>query len=182
MGCLGLRALYRSAVRPTKETRCNRGKRNFVLAPRTRIVGHSEETPMPFAVALLCHPAGAYVCLVTALAAFVFTCHARSFVPAFTTASAAALTTLAFLQVPPDLAGPALLALGVALLQAELLVPTYGAALVAGCAACIAGSWRLLAAAPLLPPEARLAFALGGTALILVAVLRGFRLRTLGAR
>ncbi len=137
---------------------------------------------MPFAVALLCHPAGSYACLVTALAAFVYACHTRKFVAAFTATSATALTTLAFLQVPPELAGLALVAAGVALLQAELLVPTYGATLVAGCAACVAGSWRLLAAATPLPPAVRLALALAGTAALLATVLRAFRLRTLPMR
>jgi len=140
---------------------------------------------MPFAVALLCDPAGAYACLVTTLAAFTFACHTRAFVPAFTAASAAALTTLAFLQIPPDTTGVALVALGVALLQAELMLPTYGAALVAGCAAGIAGSWRLLAAAadaaPALPAPLRFALAIVGTSVLLAAVLRGFRLRTRGA-
>jgi membrane-bound ClpP family serine protease len=141
---------------------------------------------MPLAVALLCHPAGAYACLVTALAASVYACHTCAFVPAFTAVSAAALTTLAFLQVPPDFAGVALVALATVLLQAELVLPTYGAALVSGCAAGIAGSWRLLAAAaeaePALPAAARLAIALAGTLALLAAVLRGFRLRTLGTR
>lgn len=141
---------------------------------------------MPFAVALLCHPAGAYACLVTALAAFVYACHTRTFVPAFTAVSAATLTTLAFLQVPPDAAGVALVALAAVLLQTEFVLPTYGAALAMGCAAGIAGAWRLLAAAaeatPTLPAAARLAIALAGTLTLLAAVLRGFRLRTLGTR
>jgi membrane-bound ClpP family serine protease len=141
---------------------------------------------MPLAVALLCHPAGGYACLVTALAAFVYACHTRTFVPAFTAVSAAALTTLAFLQVPPDAAGVALVALATVLLQAEFVLPTYGAALAAGCTIGIAGSWRLLAAAaeaaPALPAAARLTIALVGTVTLLAAVLRGFRLRTLGTR
>ncbi len=141
---------------------------------------------MPIAVALLCHPAGAYACLVTALAGFAYACHVWRFVPAFTAASAAALTTLAFLQVPPDAAAVALVALGTVLLQAEFVLPTYGAALATGCAAGIAGSWRLLAAAaeatPALPAPLRLAIAIAGTLTLLAAVLRGFRLRTLGTR
>jgi membrane-bound serine protease (ClpP class) len=134
---------------------------------------------MPLAVALLCHPAGAYACLVTTLAAAVYAWHTRRFVPAFTAASAAALTALAFLQLAPDMAGVALVVLGAALLQAELVLPTYGAALVAGCAASIAGSWRLLAALPN-SASVRLALAIAGTAALHAAVLRGFRLRTLG--
>jgi membrane-bound ClpP family serine protease len=140
---------------------------------------------MPIAVALLCHPAGAYACLVTTLAAFVYAYHTHRFVPAFTAASAAALTALAFLQMPPDPVGVALVAAGAVLLQMELVLPTYGAALVTGCTAVVAGSWRLLAAAasaaPALPAALRLAIALAGTLTLLAAVLRGFRLWTLRA-
>jgi hypothetical protein len=50
----------------------------------------------------------------------------------------------------------------------------------------IAGSWRLLAAAaeaaPALSAAPRLTIALAGTVTLLAAVLRGFRLRTLGKR
>lgn len=138
---------------------------------------------MPFPVALLAHPAGAYACLVASLAAFVYAWHTRTFVPAFTAASAAILTALAFLHAPPDPAGLLLLAVGVALLQTEFQQPTYGAALVTGLGASISGSWLLLSpasdATAALAPALRGAIALGGTLLILVAVVRGFRLRTL---
>jgi membrane-bound serine protease (ClpP class) len=138
---------------------------------------------MPFPIALLCHPAGAYACLVAALAGFVYGWHTRTFVPAFTAASAALLTTLAFLHVPPDYCAVLLLAIGVVLLQLELLLPTYGAALLIGLAASIAGSWQLLEAAPgasgTLAPAARAALALAGTLTLAAAVLRGLRLRTL---
>lgn len=141
---------------------------------------------MPFAVALLCHPAGAYGCLVTALGAFVYACHTRRFVPAFTATSAALLSALAFLQVPPDAAGLLLLVLGVALLQLEFLAPTYGAALLTGLTLSASGSWRLLAAAPgaavALPAALRIAVAVAGTLALLAAVVRGFRLRTLASR
>jgi len=140
---------------------------------------------MPFAVALLCHPAGAYGCLVVALAAFVYAWHTRSFVPAFTAASAALLTTLSFLHVPPDSLALLLLAIGVVLLQIEFLRPTYGAALVIGLAASIVGSWQLLAPAPgasgTLAPALRVALAVTGTLTLTAAVLRGLRLRTLGS-
>jgi membrane-bound serine protease (ClpP class) len=136
---------------------------------------------MPFAVALLCHPAGAYGCVVAALAALVYAWHTRSFVPAFAAAAAALLGALAFLQVPRDPAGVLLLAVGVALLQGEFLLPTYGAALLAGFAASVSGSWLLLAAAPhaALAAPLRAAIALVGALTLLAAVLRGFRLRTL---
>lgn len=138
---------------------------------------------MPFAVALLCHPAGAYGFLVVALGASVYACHTRTFVPVFTAASAAALTALAFLHVQPSFGGPLLLALGVALLQCELLLPTYGAALVGGFAASVGGSWLLLTpthgAAIVLATAPKLALALAGALVLLGAVLRGFRRRTL---
>jgi membrane-bound serine protease (ClpP class) len=138
---------------------------------------------MPFAVALLCHPAGAYGCLVVALAAFVYAWHTRRFVPAFTAASAALLTTLSFLHVPPDSLAALLLAIGVVLLQVEFLRPTYGAALLLGLGASIVGSWQLLAPAPgasgTLAPPLRIALALTGTLMLAAAVLRGLRLRTL---
>ena len=138
---------------------------------------------MPFAVALLCHPAGAYACLVVALAAFIYAWHTRRFVPAFTAASAALLTTLSFLHVPPDTVALLLLAIGVVLLQAEFLLTTYGAALLLGLAASIVGSWQLLATAPgasgTLAPALRIALALTGTLTLAAAVLRGLRQRTL---
>ncbi len=140
---------------------------------------------MPLAVALLCHPAGAYGFLVVTLAAFVYACHTRTFVPSFTAALAGALTPLAFLQVPPALCGLLLLGLGGAVLQGEFQLPTYGAALLAGLATSVWGSWLLLGppgATPPLTPAARLAIALTGTALLLATVLRAFRLRTLTAR
>jgi hypothetical protein len=62
------------------------------------------------------------------------------------------------------------------------VLPTYGAALLGGCAASVAGSWRLLEVTPALPMLLRLALAIAGTSALLAAVLRGFRLRTLGAR
>jgi membrane-bound serine protease (ClpP class) len=141
---------------------------------------------MPFAIAVLCHPAGAYACVVTALAGFVYAYHTRTFVPAFTAASAALLATLAFLQISLDPAGAVLLALGAAALQLEFLVPTYGALLLAGVAAAGTGSWLLLAASPAaggsLTPALRAALAALGTALLLAAVVRGWRLRTLAVR
>ncbi len=139
---------------------------------------------MPLPAALLYHPVGAYACLVTALAGFVYAWHTRRLLAAITTVVAAALTGVAFLQVPPDVAGIALVALGVALLQTELVLPTYGAALVTGCAAAAIGAWRLLDTAPCaaleLPPAMRLAVAIAGTLALLATVLRAFRLRTLG--
>jgi membrane-bound ClpP family serine protease len=134
---------------------------------------------MASAIAVLGHPIGAYACLVTALAAFVYAWHTRRSVAALTAVAAAALTGLACLVARPDVAGVALVVLGIALLQMELMVPTYGAALVTGCAAAIVGAWRLLGATP---PALRLALAIAGTLTLLAVVLRAFRLRTLGTR
>jgi membrane-bound ClpP family serine protease len=141
---------------------------------------------MPFAVALLANPAGAYGFLVATLAAFIYACHIRTFVPLFAATSAALLTGLAFAHTPPNAAGLVLLVAGAVLLQAEFLLPTYGLAFVSGVTASAAGSWLLLGATltvrNALSPAPRTALALLGTVLLLAAVLRGFRLRTLSSR
>ena len=138
---------------------------------------------MPLPVALLAHPAGAYGALVVTIAALVHAYHTRAFVPAFTAVSASALTALAFLHRAPDATGLVALALGVALLHAEFLWSTYGLAAVLGLGACTTGSWQLLASEgapwPALPTPLRIAVALLGSLLLLVAVLRGMRVRTL---
>ena len=140
---------------------------------------------MPFAVALLCHPAGAYGFFMVAVVALVHAGHARTFLPSFTGLSAAALSLLAFAHSAPDATGLSLIALAVLLLHAEFLLPTYGAALALGLAAGIAGSWLLLAgAAPdgwiVLSAPLRAALSTAGTLTLLGAVVRGMRLRTLG--
>ena len=142
-----------------------------------------EETALPWPVALLDHPAGAYSALVVTIAALVHAYHTRALVPAFTAAAAAALTALAFLHRAPDATGLVALALGVALLHAEFLWSTYGLAALLGLGACALGSWSLLASAgaawPALPTPLRIAAALLGSLLILAAVLRGMRVSTL---
>jgi len=138
---------------------------------------------VPWPVALLAHPAGAYGALVVAIAALVHAYHTRAFVPAFTAGSAAALTALAFLHRAPDATGLVALALGLVLLHAEFLWSTYGLAALLGLGTCALGSWRLLASAgaiwPALPTPLRIAAALLGSLLMLAAVLRGMRVRTL---
>ena len=138
---------------------------------------------MPFPVALLDHPAGAYGALVVTIAALVHAYHTRAFVPAFTAVSAAALTALAFLHRTPDTTSLVALALGIALLHAEFLWSTYGLAALLGLGACSLGSWQLLASAgaawPALPTPLRIAAALAGSLLLLASVLRGMRVRTL---
>ena len=83
---------------------------------------------MPFAVALLCHPLGTFAALVAAIVAALFAAQSHRFLPAFTAVSAALLTLLAFLQVPPSAAGLVWLCAGVALLHAEFLWPAFGVA------------------------------------------------------
>jgi membrane-bound ClpP family serine protease len=131
---------------------------------------------MPFAVALLCHPVGAFAALVAAIVATLYAVQSHRFVPSFTAVSAALLTLLAFLQVPPSVAGLAWLGIGMALLHAEFLWPTFGAAGLLGIGATAWSSWTLLAA---LPPAPRAAMALLGASVLLAAVARTMRLRTL---
>ena len=142
-------------------------------------------SPLPFAVALLCHPAGAYGFIVVALGASAYACTTRSFVAAFTAASAAVLSALAFLHIEPSFSGLLLLALGVMLLQCELWFATYGTALVLGFATSLLGSWLVLApagATPVLSAEAKAALALAGSLALLATVLHGYRRRTLPRR
>jgi membrane-bound ClpP family serine protease len=133
---------------------------------------------MPFAVALLCHPAGAYGFAVAAVALLVYAHRSRTFVPAFAGFSCAALTLLAFAEVPPHGVGIALFAAGVMLLHLEFRSPTYGAALVGGASAFAFGSWLMLRESlpPPLSPALRLAVAFAGTLVVLAAVLRAARL------
>jgi hypothetical protein len=142
-----------------------------------------EESALPWPVALLDHPAGAYAVLVAALGALVHACHTRTFVPAFTAVAATALTALAFLHRTPDATALAALVVGIALLHAEFLWSTYGLAALLGLSACACGSWQLLAPAggtwPALPATLRIAAALLGSGLLLAAVLRGMRVSTL---
>lgn len=139
---------------------------------------------VPTAIALLSHPAGTYACVVTFGAACSYGWYTRSLPAAFTAAAALLAGGLGLAAAPPSGAGLLLLVLGIALLHGEFLVPTYGAALVAGLALAVTGSWLLLdaAAAPgamPLPPLLRLAMAAAGAVALLTAVLRGFRRYTL---
>lgn len=132
--------------------------------------------PMPLAVALLCHPVGTLAALLAAIVAGLYAAESRRFLPSFTAASAAALAVLAFLQVPPSAAGLALLCIAVALLHLEFLRPTFGAAGLLGLGSAAWGSNLLLAE---LEPAARAGFALAAALVLLAAVARTMRLRTL---
>lgn len=134
---------------------------------------------MPFAVALLCHPVGMLAALVAALVAALYAAQSRRFLPAFTAVACGLLTLLAFLQAPPSTAGLAWLALGLALLHAEFLWPTYGVAALLGIGSAAAGSCVLLVA---LAPATRFAVALLAALTLLAAVARTMRLRTLPPR
>jgi membrane-bound ClpP family serine protease len=131
---------------------------------------------MPLAVALLCHPLGTFTALVTAIVAALYAAQSRRFLPAFTATSAALLVLLAFLQVPPSAAGIIWLGAGVVLLHLEFLRPTFGAAGVLGVGSANFGSYLLLAP---LAPIARGSVAFAAGLLLLAAVARTMRLRTL---
>ena len=133
---------------------------------------------MPFAIAVVSPPAGAYAWLVVAIGGLSYAIYTPRFVVAFAGATAGTLAALGYLQVPPDTTGLLLLALGVLLLNLEFLRPTFGAAAIAGLAATTAGSWRLLSVVPPLAPlpvALRLACAVAGTLALLVITERAVR-------
>jgi membrane-bound ClpP family serine protease len=131
---------------------------------------------MPFVVALLCQPLGAYAALLLAVIAALYAAQSHGFVAACACVSATLLTLLAFLEVPPSVAGLAWLGVAVALLHAEFLWPTFGTAAALGVGSAAWGSYLLLAT---LEPPARIAAALVGALLLLAVVARTMRLRTL---
>lgn len=133
---------------------------------------------MPFAIAVVSPPAGAYAWLVIAIGGLSYAAYVPRFVIAFAGTAAATLAALGYLHVPPDAAGLVLLTLGVLLLNLEFLRPTFGAAAIAGLAAATAGSWRLLGVAPPLPPlppTLRVACAVVGALALLVVTERAVR-------
>lgn len=131
---------------------------------------------MPLAVALLCHPIGMFVSLLAAVVAGLYAAQSRRFLDVFTAAAAALLVLLAFLQSPPSGAGLAWLGVGVVLLHAEFLWPTAGLAGLLGIGSSGWGSWLLLAT---VEPWGRAAAATLGALVLLAAVARTMRLRTL---
>jgi membrane-bound serine protease (ClpP class) len=138
---------------------------------------------VPFAIAVVSPPAGAYAWLVAGVAGLVYAAYVpRSFVIGLAGAAAVVLALLGYLHVPPDPVGLAGVAIGVLLLNLEFLVPTFGATAVAGVAAVAAGSWRLLATLPPaepLPDAVRAALAVAGTLTLLVVTGRAVRRYTL---
>jgi membrane-bound serine protease (ClpP class) len=137
---------------------------------------------MPFTIAVVSPPAGAYAWLVVAIGGLSYAAYVPRFVVAFAGAAAAALAALGYLHAPPDTAGLVLLALGVLLLNLEFLRPTFGAAALAGLAVTTGGSWRLLGVAPPLEPlpaTLRVACAVVGALALLAITERAVRRYTL---
>ena len=131
---------------------------------------------MPFAVAVLNHPLGTFASLAAAVVAALYAAQSRRFLPMFAAAGFTMLTALAFLIAPPNAAGLAWLCFGVALLHAEFLWPTFGVAGLLGVGSTAWASWLLLAP---LAPIPRAAVAAAAAVLLLGAVARTMRLRTL---
>jgi membrane-bound ClpP family serine protease len=131
---------------------------------------------MPLAVALLCHPAGSLAALLASMVAGLYAAQSRRFLPAFTALSAGLLALLAYTQAPPSAASLAWLCVGIALLHLEFICSAFGAAGLLGLSCAAWGSSLLLVA---LAPSARWALALAAALVLLAAVARTMRLRTL---
>jgi membrane-bound ClpP family serine protease len=131
---------------------------------------------MPFAVALLAHPAGSYAFLMIGIAMLAYGVHVRRFLPLFTGASSGALTCLAFLHSPPSVGALALLALAVGLLHLEFRLPAGGALGALGFAAAALGSWLALGGVPL---TLRLVGSAAGALGLAFAIGRAWRQATL---
>jgi membrane-bound ClpP family serine protease len=140
----------------------------------------AEMRDMPPSIAVLNAPIVAYGLIVLAAAGLLRIAYVPSaFLAGFTGMSAALLALLAYLATPPPIAGVLLLALGIALLNAEVLFTTFGCAGAAGLAAAFYGSWQLLDTTGAAPPLVRACIASLGTFALLATVLRGWRRRTL---
>ncbi len=81
---------------------------------------------MPFAIAVVSPPAGAYAWLVLAIGGLSYAFYVPRFVIAFAGATAGTLAALGYVHAPPDAVGLVLLALGALLLNLEFLWPTFG--------------------------------------------------------
>jgi membrane-bound ClpP family serine protease len=136
---------------------------------------------MPFAVALLHHPAGVYLFIVAAIVASLYAAVRPAFVPTFAGAAALLLTLLGFAAVPPNHAALMLLGIGIAMLHAEFLVPTCGAFGALGLVVTAWASMLLLAPSgwPDLGGPTRFAASIAGTLVLFGAVTHTMRLRTL---
>ena len=141
-----------------------------------------ERSRMPFAVAALSQSASAYCLLLIGVAGLAYASVARAaFVPGFTGIAATMLAALAYWPESPSVAGLVALVLGAALMNLEFLLPTFGCAGVSGIVAGVWGSWRLLEHPTLAqtPLPWRIALAVGGTGMLVAAIGRAWRLRTL---
>ncbi len=141
-----------------------------------------EMQDMPPSIAVLHAPIVAYGLIVLAAAGLLRIAYVPSaFLAGFTGTAAGLLALLAYLATPPPTAGVLLLALGIVLLNAELLFTTFGCAGAAGLATAFYGSWQLLDTTAAAPPLVRACIASLGTLALLATVLRGWRHRTLPA-
>jgi membrane-bound ClpP family serine protease len=131
---------------------------------------------MPAAISLLLHPLATYAVLLLAVIAALYAAQSRAFAAVFTCLAATLAVLIAFAQAPPSSAGLAWIAVAIALLHAEFLWPSFGVAAALGIGSGAWGSWLLLAA---LETAARMGAALAGALLLLAAVARTMRLRTL---
>jgi membrane-bound serine protease (ClpP class) len=138
---------------------------------------------MPIEIAALCQPASTYGLLICAIVGILHASYVRgAFVVGFAGLAAALLALLAALHHPPSVTGLALFGVGVMLLNAEFLLPTYGCAGAVGIGVVAMGSWLLLEPAGATPPlaaAARMVLALGGTATLLAAIGYTVRRHTL---
>lgn len=130
----------------------------------------------PFAVAVLYHPLVTYASLLLAVVAGLYAAQSRRVVPGAACVTAISLALAGWVEATPSVAGLAWLGFAVVLLHAEFLWPTFGVTAVLGVGSAAWGSSLLLA--PLMSAP-RLSAALVGALLLLAAVARTMRLRTL---
>ncbi len=125
---------------------------------------------------MLYHPLVTYASLLLAMIAGLYAARSARVVPGAACLAATSLALVGWAAAAPSVAGLAWLGFAVALLHAEFLWPTFGVTAVLGVGSAAWGSSLLLE--PLVP-AARVAAALAGALLLLAAVARTMRLRTL---
>src|SRR5258706_8744476 len=97
----------RLRVRPKKpgETGRNVARLDKLTTPSVRVSHSTFGAVMPFAIAIVSPPAGAYAWLVVAIGGLSYPIYAPRFVIAFARATAATPAPLGYLHLPPDAAG-----------------------------------------------------------------------------
>lgn len=178
-----MKSLYRRNRKSSQEWVRKCSKQGEALPqPRANVADPilDTENTMPPAIALLQEPLVAYALLVGAAAALLRAVYVPQLLPGFAGIAAGLLALLAYLPQTPSPRGFVLLALGLALLNAEFRFSTYGSAGTLGLAASFYGSWSLLqhSAGPgrWFPSVAAAAL---GTLALLATVVHGWRRRTL---